>query len=178
MKPIAKVALSGVICALSMVFMLLTVIPGMEMGLPALAGTVLVVLVIELGAKWGFLGYLTVGILSLLVAPSFEARILFAVFFGYYPVLKALLERMRSRVLCWCVKLALFNIVMVTTYWVLLRFTTVVEAGDFTVFGVFLPGVLLLIGNVVFVVYDIALTGVVTTYIRVLQPRLQQLWRF
>jgi hypothetical protein len=85
---------------------------------------------------------------------------------------------MRSRVLCWCVKLALFNIVMVTTYWVLLRFTTVVEAGDFTVFGVFLPGVLLLIGNVVFVVYDIALTGVVTTYIRVLQPRLQQLWRF
>lgn len=178
MKTGKKVAFAGMICALSLVFMLMTVIPVMEIGLPVMAGAVLILLVIELGIKWGFLGYIAVALLSLLLAPSFESRILFAVFFGYYPVIKAVLERMPSAVLSWLLKLVLFNMAIGGAYYLLMRFTTAIDPNEFTVFGVYLPGVILLFGNAVFVLYDIALTRLITTYVRVWQPKLHKLLRF
>lgn len=178
MKRTSKVALAGLVCALSLVCMLLTVIPVMEISLPVLAGILLVVLVVELGWKWGVLGYFTVAILSMLLAPSFESRILFAVFFGYYPVLKSLIERFRAATACWAVKLFAFNLAVGGAYFLLMRFTTAVDVEEFTLFGVYLPGVLLLLGNVVFVIYDIALSRLITTYVSRWQPKLRKLLRF
>ncbi len=174
MKKTSKVAFAGLICALSLVCMLLTIIPVMEIGLPVLAGVFLTVLVMELGLKWGILGYVTVAILSLLLAPSFESRILFVVFFGYYPIVKAAIERLRSTVACWAVKIFLFNFAVGGAYYLLLRFTTVLQKDDFLAFGAYLPAVVLLIGNIVFVIYDIALSRVITAYIQVWQPKLRK----
>ncbi len=178
MKIGRKVAFAGVICALSLVFMLLTVIPVMEISLPVIAGIILIVLVIELDIKWGFLGYIAVALLSMLLAPSFESRILFAVFFGYYPTLKALIERIRFSVLGWIIKFVLFNIAIGGAYYLLLRLTTMLDPNDFTVFGMYLPGVILLFGNIVFVLYDIALTRVISAYIHTWQPKLHKMLRF
>ena len=178
MKAGKKVAFAGMICALSLVFMLLTVVPVMEIGLPVMAGSILVILVIELGVKWGILGYVAVGFLSMLLAPSFESRILFAVFFGYYPVLKAVIERIRPSFISWLVKLALFNVTIGGAYLLLMQLTTMLDPNDFTIGGVYLPGVLLLLGNVVFLIYDIALTRVISTYLQVWQPKLRKILRF
>lgn len=73
--------------------MLLTILPISEMGLPALAGAVLIPIILEIGVKWGWMSYACVALLSLLITPSMEAKVLFIAFFGYYPVLKALIER-------------------------------------------------------------------------------------
>ncbi len=178
MKTGKKVALAGMLCALSLVCMLLTIIPVMEIGLPVLAGAILIVVVIELGTKWGFLGYAAVAILSLLLAPSFESRILFAVFFGYYPVLKALIERIRVTAVCWGVKLGLFNLAVGGAYYLLMRLTTMLDPNDFTILGVYLPGMILLLGNAVFILYDVALTRAITAYIRIWQPKLRKMLRF
>ena len=178
MKTGKKVALAGVICALSMVCMLLTIFPMMEIGLPAIAGSILVILVIELGIKWGVMGYVVVGFLSFLLAPSFESRILFLVFFGYYPVLKALVERIRMPLVHWLLKLLVFNIAIGGAYLLLINLTTAVDSNDFTIFGVYLPGVILLFGNLVFVVYDVALTRVISAYMHIWQQKLHKILRF
>lgn len=57
--------------------------------LPAIAGVLLIVAVIEIGAKWAWMIYAAVAVLSLLFAADKEAALLFVLFFGYYPVLKS-----------------------------------------------------------------------------------------
>ena len=176
MRQSAKVALDGILCALSLVCMLLTILPISEMGLPALAGAVLIPIILEIGVKWGWMSYACVALLSLLITPSMEAKVLFIAFFGYYPVLKALIERLRKIWLEWIIKLAVFNLTMIGAYWIMLTFLGL-PADSFEIFGLDLPFVILAIGNVAFVLYDIALTGVITTYLRVLQPKLARLFR-
>ena len=156
--------------------MLLTILPISEMGLPALAGAVLIPIILEIGVKWGWMSYACVALLSLLITPSMEAKVLFIAFFGYYPVLKALIERLRKIWLEWIIKLAVFNVTMIGAYWIMLTFLGL-PADSFEIFGLDLPFVILAIGNVAFVLYDIALTGVITTYLRVLQPKLARLFR-
>jgi hypothetical protein len=156
--------------------MLLTILPISEMGLPALAGAVLIPIILEIGVKWGWMSYACVALLSLLITPSMEAKVLFIAFFGYYPVLKALIERLRKIWLEWIIKLAVFNLTMIGAYWIMLTFLGL-PADSFEIFGLDLPFVILAIGNVAFVLYDIALTGVITTYLRVLQPKLARLFR-
>ncbi len=176
MKQSGKVALGGILCALSLVCMLLTVLPVSQMGLPALAGAVLIPVVLEIGVKWGWAAYASVGLLSLLICPSMEAKVLFIAFFGYYPVLKSQIERLRKGWLEWILKLALFNATMVASYWLMLKVFGLPE-DSFEIFGFNLPLVVLAIGNVAFVLYDVALTGVITTYLRALQPKLRRLFR-
>ena len=51
-----KVTLCGMVVALSAVLMLLTgVFPMMDFALPALAGVLLIAVVVELGVKWALL---------------------------------------------------------------------------------------------------------------------------
>ncbi len=178
MKKSGRVALAGIVCALSFIAMLLTVIPVTEIALPAIAGALLILLVIELGVKWGFLGYVVVAILSLLMAPSIESRVLFVLFFGYYPVLKALLERIPFRFVGWLLKFLVFNATAIGGYLLLMRVLLVVDPADFVLFGVFLPGVFLLAGNVVFLLYDIGLTRWISLYLHFWRPRLQKLLHF
>lgn len=178
MKNGAKVALTGVISALAVVVMLLTVLPTMQIGLPVVAGTLLIVPVVECGVRWGVTGYAATAILSLLLVPSVESKLLFLLFFGYYPVIKALIERLQAKPLRIFLKLLLFNGSMLLTYFVLLRFTTAIDPQEFTIAGVYLPGVVLAFGNVVFLVYDVALTRLIGLYLRVWQPRVRRWLHF
>ena len=178
MKRSGKLAFAGVICALSVTCMLLTVMPTMEIGLPALAGCLLVLPVIELGIRYGFLCYGATAVLSLLLAPSLESKMLFVVFLGYYPVVKALFERLPSRILQWVSKLALFNITVCGAYWLLVGVFSLLPKDDFVLFGAYMWGIFILIGNAVFVVYDFALTRVISAYLYFGQPRVRKMFRF
>jgi hypothetical protein len=177
-KTSLKVALSGIICALSVSIMLLTIIPTLEISLPVLAGILLTVIVLEIGVKWGITAYAVVGILSLLIAPSVESKLLFVGFFGYYPILKCYIERLRFAGWRWVIKLAVFNIAIVAVYVFLLKVTTAIQTDDFTLFGVYLPMVLLLVGNGIFVLYDIALSRLISAYVYIWQFRLHKMFRF
>ena len=87
MKPTGKVALGGVLAALSLTFMLLTFFPFATYALPAIAGAVLIPFVVEVNAKSAWLVYAAVAILSLFISPDIEAKTLFISLFGYYPIL-------------------------------------------------------------------------------------------
>lgn len=175
MKQTGKVALGGVFGALSLMFMLLTVFPLGTYALPAIAGAVLIPVVVEVGAGTGWMVYAAVALLSLLVAPDMEAKVLFVGFFGYYPVLKAQLERLRMRWLEWTIKFSVFNVSMVLSY-VLMLYVFHLDPETFTFGGVNLAWVMLAAGNVVFLIYDFALTSLVGGYQRGLHPRLTRIF--
>ena len=138
MKHSGKIALGGLLAALSLVCMLLTIFPFADYALPALAGVLLIPIVLESGVKWGFMVYAVVGILNAILTPSLEAKVLFIAFFGYYPVLKALIERIRFRPLEWAAKLLLFNGTFVAAYWLMLH-VFALPADSLELFGVNVP---------------------------------------
>lgn len=160
-----KVALGGIITALCTVFMFLTgLIPIGTYALPALAGTVLILIVIELGVKWAWAVYAAVALLSMLLAADKEAAVLFLLFFGYYPILKSEIEKIPSKLVQILLKLAVFNASMIAGFFIAVKMLGVPEE-SFTLFDVYLPWIFLLVGNVIFIVYDYALTGLISAYL-------------
>ena len=171
MRKSGKIALGGLLTALGVVLMFLTgLIPIGTYALPAIAGVLLIVAVIEIGAKWAWMIYAAVAVLSLLFAADKEAALLFVLFFGYYPVLKSFLERISNKVLSWISKFAVFNVAVVACFFLAVNFLQLPE-DSFTVFGIYLPWVFLILGNAVFLIYDIALSGLVATYVEKLHHR-------
>lgn len=163
MKKSAKIALSGVLGALAVVCMMLTVIPVSTLALTALAGIVLAPIALEAGVRWGFAAYAAAAVLTFFIAPDFESKLLFIAFFGYYPTLKLLLDRIRLKAVSWTLKLLLFNAAVVAVY-LLLTFVGGLEPDEFELFGINMPLIFLALGNVVFVVFDLALGGLQTLY--------------
>ena len=164
------------IAGLSVVCMFLTrVIPTMTYALPAIAGALLILLTIEAGTKWALGAFAVTAVLSFVLAVDPQASILYVAFLGYYPILKSWLERIPKRWIEWVVKFALFNVAAVASYWVTIWITGVPD--DFlTSFGAWGPVILLALGNVTFLIYDYALTKVITLYMYRFHKRVRKLF--
>lgn len=176
-KKSRKIALGGVISALSLLFMLLTAIfPFAEYALPALSGITLAVLVIEINKKTAYLAYAAVGVLSLLIAPVKEAAVLFILLLGYYPILKSSIEHIKSRVLEWIVKMSIFNGAILTVYlsmtYIFNMTEALAEVGVALKYGAF---IFIVIANITFVVYDFALTKLIALYFQLIRPKLKSI---
>lgn len=176
MKQSSKTAICGMIAALSVVIMMLTIIPVMTYAAPAFAGILLMVVVIEINKKWAFGVYAAAGILSLLLATDKEAAVMYVAFFGYYPIIKAVLESKLPRAVEWIVKFLIFNVTMVASYFVLIRVFGI-SMEDMNELGKYGPLILLALGNVVFVVFDIAITRIATLYLLKWQKQFRRLFK-
>lgn len=173
MRKSVKIALGGIVCALCLVIMFASgIITFGTISLPALAGVLLVSLVIELGIKWAVLAYGVVSALALFITPDISASILFVCFFGYYPIVKAPLERIKNRIWEWVGKIVILNaaiaaVLLITKYWVGLNITA-------SMFGRYTDALVIALwiaANAVFVLYDIALTRVIGMYFHRIHPR-------
>lgn len=171
-----KITLGGIVAAMSLIFMFFTgVVPIMAYTLPALAGAFLIVIVIELGKKWAILTYATVSILSFFLTPDKEAAMLFTMFLGYYPIIKSFLEKIKFRPLEYVSKIAIFNVSIIFAYQIIIRiFSTPELLDEFKEFGKYSIPIFLIAANVAFILYDIALTGVISTYINTFRPKIMK----
>lgn len=173
------VAFGGIISALSLIFMFLTgIFPAADYALPAISGMVLVALVIDIDKKTAYLSYIVVGILSLLIAPVKESAVLFILLFGYYPILKGSIEQIKSRIAEWGCKLAIFNMAIFLAYLsikYILGITEAMSDSNFLVkYGIPL---FILLANATFILYDIALTGLIAKYCEVVRPKLNRIFK-
>lgn len=109
-KTSAKVAFCGVLSALCLALMLCsTVLPFLTYTMPAISGILLMIAALSMGGKAAWLIYGCVTVLSLLFLTDKECAVVFALFFGYYPILKLQLDRLKNRFAKWGCKLLLFN---------------------------------------------------------------------
>lgn len=167
-----KVALCGVVTALSLVLMLLTgAVSVGTYALPIFSGILLTVIVIEFNTKWALAVYFSVSVLSFFISGDKEAVLYFVLFFGFYPIIKSNIERAGSRLLQWIIKFALFNICIVASFYIGV-YLLGVPVESFNIFGVNLPWIFLLIGNIAFPVYDKCVTVLVTKYVKDLRKKI------
>lgn len=161
----SKTALGGIVAALSVTMMFLTaVIPTLTYALPAAAGVLLIIVVIEIDKKWAFGVYAAVSLLSLLILPDKEAAVMYVFFFGHYPIVKAILEgKLQNRAALWILKFLIFNVSVVAAYLIII-YVFQLPMDEMEEFGKWGVWVLLGLGNVVFLVYDVALSRLVTLY--------------
>lgn len=172
MKQSLKITVCAVSAALATVIMLASNIPVFVYTIPALAGIVMIMPAVETGVGPAFVCCAVSAVLSLILPTEFEARILFIAFFGYYPVLKTLIDRHLKKFIGYAVKFAVFNAAMIGSYAIITR---VIGIGDFenSRFSVLVTELLFLAaGNIVFFMYDIALKRVMLTYMYRLHPRI------
>lgn len=168
-----QVAIGGVAAALCLIMMFMTgLIPFATYALPALAGVVLIAVVAEMGWRTALVVYVAVSLLSLGIVPDREAALMFIFFFGYYPVVKGLIERLPLKPVQLLVKYLMFNASMVLAYLVVIHVLGIPDILEsFGDFGKWSALVILLMGNVVFAVYDFALSNITIVYHQWFRPK-------
>lgn len=159
-KAASRVALGGVLAALSLLLLYLAaMLPSGRIGMVAVAGLVPAAGVVSGGLAAGFLSYGAAGLLGLLLLPDKGCALLYAVFFGLYPMVKSAIERLRRLPLELLLKLAFFNVVLTA---LLFGFSALL----FPLLPELLqsPLPLYLGGNVIFLIYDYGFSKLITFY--------------
>ena len=165
MKTSVKVSMGGVVAALSLVLMFMTsIVPFGTYAFPTFAGILLVLLVFNLGYGYAVAVFFVTAVLSFLLVTDKEAALYYAIFLGYYPTVKGLIERISSKVIQYIIKFALFNACMIASFYIATSVLSIPKE-SFELFGVYLPWVFLIFGNVFFVIYDLCITRLVTIYV-------------
>lgn len=147
-----QMALGGIMAALAMVIMCLGgLIPFATFTCPMLC-MLLLKLVLQLcGSRVAWAWYGAASLLAILMAPDKEAAAVF-VFLGYYPILKPKMDRMRFS---WLWKLVLFNVAILLMYRILIHLFGIAEiALEWEELGIWMTGLTLVLGNVVFFLLD------------------------
>ncbi|MEG2174561.1 MAG: hypothetical protein RR135_03640 [Oscillospiraceae bacterium] len=158
-----QVAIGGMSAALCLSLMVLAgLIPIATYALPLLAGVMLIPAAVELGSATATVAYAAVALLSLLMVEP-ETALMFTAFFGYYPTLRFRLVRVKSRFTRGICKFLLFNGSMIAAYWVVIHLFGMTDIPE-EFGGETLMWCMLMVGNVVFWIYDKALDNLTRLY--------------
>lgn len=161
-------ALSALLCALGVILLYLgALIEVLDLSVAALASLLVMIAVIELGGWYPYLIYAVTSLLALLLLPAKFPAAIYLLLAGYYPILKAALEKRRRPRLAWLVKLLVFNAALT----LVLLGATYLLTGDDAFLWSSAP-MWYALTNPTFVLFDIALTRLITVYRIKLRKRL------
>lgn len=176
MKNTNKITLCGIMASLSVVIMLLSYFPYLTYAIPAFAGLFIMVCVIEIDCKWALGAYIASCVLVFLFAEA-ESKILYILFFGHFPIFKSIIERKNFSVIIeWIFKFLVFNVCVITAYFLIAKIFGIsyIDMGNFEKYGAV---ILLILGNIVFVVYDIAISKISLLYINRFHHKIKKLFK-
>lgn len=161
----SRVALGGIVAALCVTAMFLTgVLPALYIAAPMGTGMLMLILVEEVSVSWAWLTYVAVSLLSMIVTFDKEAALMFVLFFGYYPILRMYLEKIPLKALKVLLKQALFNVFIVTDYWITVY---ILGLPTFEDTMPYMYVILIVSGNLLFLMYDRLLSRMHWFYKRV-----------
>lgn len=183
MRKSAKTALGGIVAALSLVLMLLsTVLPNLTIVLPAVAGVVLMIMVIEIGRKWAITAYIVISILSIFILPDKETAMMFVGFFGYYPVFKSLVEQKLGKIAGIFLKFLVFNASVVAVYLIVIFVFKIPVDLSFGIKGLewlekYALAIIFVMANITFLLYDLLLSRYVVLYLNRLRKHIRKVFK-
>lgn len=155
------IAISAILCSLGTLLLYLgSVIEILDLTAGAIASLLVVMAVIEMGGKWPYLIWLVTSALSLILLPNKFIALFYLLFYGAYPILKSKIEKLNS-IVSWVLKLVMFNASLAIVIFVTMKIVTLANqnpdlAFTWTVFAV---------SNVTFVLFDVALSKLITVYL-------------
>ena len=141
-----------------------SVVEVVDISMAVIASLFCVFAVIEYGGSAPWLVFSVTAVLSLILLPNKTPAVMYAFFFGFYPILKEQFEKMKS-VTAWILKEIVFNVALVLIFFAVKYLLTIPDM-------LFTMYVILVVGcEVVFVLYDIALTRLISLYVYRLRKR-------
>ncbi len=168
-RKVRTITLSAVLTALTVSFLYLAnILPAGRLGIIALASLFATAAVIESGIGAAVFVFFGSGILSALILPDKTTALLFALFFGYYPIIKSLAEKIRKAVFSFAVKIAVFNVSLTIVWFIfrkLLFEAQILETNVFIIYA---------LGNIAFILFDIGLTKLIGLYIARISKNLKK----
>ena len=164
---VRKLSVSALLAALSVAgIYMASVMPTGQVGFAAVASLFTAAAVIECGIPYALGVFAVSSLLGFLIIPVKYVLLLYVLFFGYYPVVKSFAERLKTPAAGWVVKVvnaAAAACVLILVFGELLLSETVLE---------YPRAAVILAAVVVFVVYDIGLTKLISFYMsRIRQKR-------
>ena len=164
-----KLSFSAMMCALGVVILFMgAIIELVDITMAAMASFLIVICMIELGGYMPWLVYFVTSALAFLLLPNKTVVLIYALFFGFYPILKNYFERTRP-FFSWIAKFALFNVI-IAFYYLVSKELFLFNADS-------VKGYLFVMMNVIFFTFDLTLTLFVTAYVRRLR-RLLRIHKF
>ena len=91
--------------------------------------------------------------------------------FGFYPILKSSIEKLKSKSIQYILKYVVFNICIIAAFFVG-KLVLMIPDEEFTLFGVYIPWLFLIIGNIFFLLYDFCVTVMVMNYVYKIRNRI------
>ena len=165
-----KLTVCAMLAALGVVLLYAgSLIEVLDISMAVIASLLYVIAVIEYGGSAPWLIYGVTAILSALLLPNKTPALLYVVFFGFYPILKEKLEK-KPRVICWVLKEITFNVCLVVLALATYFLFTV---KDNALINPITVAIALVLCEAVFILYDIALTRLISFYIVNIRKRLK-----
>lgn len=175
MKNAKRTALSGVLSALSVVLLYLGAVVWLFSYVsPLLCSFIIWFLLQTAGKRSALLSYVAVSILALVLTPDKETGLIYAMFFGYYPIIKAPIEKIKLKFLCVLTKFALFNVTMVLAQLALIYVFGIPFDNTLGRWGVVL---LLVCANIVFLIYELLFVRLMLLYQSKFEKRIKSFLR-
>lgn len=149
-----KVAYGGMLLALNSIFLLLVnIVPINTLFLLGLASLPMAIVIMEYGPKSGVVFYIASLLLSFIIMTNKAQWILYTFTFGIYGLVKYIIEKDRSFIQEYTLKLLSANILILITYFILKNFVYI-PINIFTI----------LIFEVAFIIYDFVYSRFVDFY--------------
>ena len=158
-----KLVVSAMLCALGVILLMLgAFIEVIDLSVAVIASFLCIYAVIEIGGAYPWLIWIVTSLISLLFLPLKTPAIFYALFAGYYPMVKENLEKRFSPAIAIPLKLAVFHVSLALMYGALRLFLPAQLEG--IIWGWMLLA-LYVAALVVFLIYDYALTKVISAYL-------------
>ena len=176
-KSSSKVALCGILTALSVVAMIIAGFMGiLTYAAPMIAGGVMIVPVREYGKGTALTMFAAVSLLGMILIPDKEMALFYLLLFGHYPIMQPSLNRIEKKIPRVILKALVFNIgALLSVLLAKLIFAVPVFDSDKPVW--LLAAAYLIAANICFALYDSALLGFYTMYDVRLVPLIKKLFR-
>ncbi len=168
MKSSKKITLAAILSAMSIILLLIgSLIETMTFSAAAIASLCVIVAVCELGYYYAASVWMIASTLGILLLPIKDPVLYFACFFGYYPIVKSIFEKIKSKI-SYLLKAIVFTVSYVLV--ALIALLLLVPNAEFNLIIVVSIAYPILL--VIFFIFDFALTKLIRYYYFSLRKRL------
>lgn len=165
---IKRLTFCAMLVALGVIFLGIgALIEVLDISMAVIASICVIIPMIEYGKGTPWMVYAAISVLSLLLLPNKFPVALFALFAGFYPILKEKLER-KNTVIRWILKELIFNISLAII--VLLYFFLFFKG---TIQVPWMIAVAIILAELVFILYDKAISKLIRIYVMEFRHRLK-----
>ena len=162
-----RVAVSGMMVALGVIILYVgSLVEVLDISMAAIASRICIIVVIEYGKLYAWMVFAATALAAMLLLPEKFTPSLYALLIGYYPMIKELIERIGKKSgkralfgsVRWIVKLLFFNAALLAVALVAIYILILPESEEW------MQITMILLANAAFVLYDVALTRMISMY--------------